>query len=48
MAQNTAAATVAASPTKMEEFDAVVKPLVDSAVSAGEKAGCAILDAGVT
>jgi hypothetical protein len=32
----------------MEEIDAVVKPLVDSAVSAGEKAGSAILDAGET
>jgi RHS repeat-associated protein len=47
VAQNAAAATVAA-PTTLEEIDAVVKPLVDSAVSAGEKAGSAILDAGET
>ena len=32
----------------MEEIDAVVKPLVDSAVSAGEKAGSAIVDLGET
>src|SRR5580704_421913 len=41
-AQNAAAATVAA-PTTLEEIDAVVKPLVDSAVSAGEKAGSALV-----
>ena len=40
--QNTAAATVA--PTAMEEINAVVKPLIDSAVGAGEKAGMGFLD----
>src|SRR5271165_2184820 len=48
LAQNTSAAAVAASPTTMEAIDAVVKPLVDSAVGAGEKAGSFLLDAGET
>ena len=48
LAQNTAAATVAASPTAMEEINAVVKPLVDSAIGATEKAGSALVDAGET
>jgi hypothetical protein len=43
-AQNSAAATVAAAPTAMEEINAVVKPLIDSAVGAGEKAGMGFLD----
>jgi len=47
-AKNTAVAGVAASPTTMEEIDAVVKPLVDSAIGAGEKAGSFLLDAGET
>ena len=44
-----AAATVAtapaAAPTTTEEINAVVKPLVESAVGAGEKAGSFLLDA---
>jgi hypothetical protein len=32
----------------MEAIDAVVKPLVDSAIAAGEKAGSFLLDAGET
>lgn len=45
MAQNTTAAAVVASPTTMEAIDAVVKPLVDSAVGATEKAATVGLDA---
>jgi RHS repeat-associated protein len=47
-----AAATVAtapaAAPTTAEEINAVVKPLVDSAIGAGEKAGSFLVDAGET
>jgi hypothetical protein len=44
LAQNTAAATVAAAPTTAEEINAVVKPLVDSAAGALEKAGMGFLE----
>jgi len=47
-AQGTSAAAVVASPTTAEEINAVVKPLVDSAVSAAEKGGSLLLDAGQT
>ena len=49
-AQNTTAvaATTAAAPTTMEEINAVVKPLVESAVGAAEKGGSLLLDAGET
>jgi hypothetical protein len=44
LAQNTAVAGVAASPTTMEAIDAVVKPLVESAVGAGEKAATGLVE----
>jgi hypothetical protein len=44
LAQNTAAATVAAAPTTAEEINAVVNPLVDSAAGALEKAGMGFLE----
>jgi hypothetical protein len=39
LAQNTTAAAVTAAPTTVEEINAVVKPLVDSAAGALESAG---------
>ncbi len=44
-AQNTTAAAVVAAPTTAEEINAVVKPLVESAVGALEKAGTSALEA---
>jgi RHS repeat-associated protein len=47
-AQQAAAAGITASPTAMEEIDAVVKPLIESAGGALSKAGTTLLDIGAT